>query len=120
MHFLDVDRACAILRLKGGNATGLSLLEQVRPMLEHVPNIILDMKGIQITSMTIGELANLARAFHAYWENHPHSIAITNLDATGRQSLAMVRFDKLVSVIDDPQDCLALLFGAVPETRVAP
>ncbi len=112
MAFLDVDRACTILRLKDSDASGRSLLEQVRPMLEHVPNIILDMEGIRITSMAIGELTNLAKEFRTYWDDQPHSMTMTNLDATARRSLSVIHFDQVIPFVENPQDCLAMLFGA--------
>lgn len=120
MPFLDVDRACTVLRLKGSDASGHSLLEQVRPMLEHVPNIILDMDGIRLTSMAIGELTNLAQAFHRHWDDQPHSLVMTNLDATGRKSLAVIHFDQVIPVIDDQRACLDVLFGDTSRERATP
>lgn len=119
MRLLDVDRACTILRLKHSDASGHSLLEQVRPMLEHVPHIILDMAGIRITSMAIGELTNLAREFQTYWHGRPHSLRMTNLDATGRKSLAVIHFDQVIPVMDDQGASLDVLFGAMSQDRPA-
>jgi hypothetical protein len=44
---------------------------------------------------------------------------MTNLDATGRKSLAVIHFDQVIPVIDDQRACLALLFGATPRAGAA-
>jgi len=69
--------------------------------------------------MAIGELTNLARAFESHWHDQPHSLTMTNLDATGRKSLAVIHFDQVIPVIDDQRACLALLFGATPRAGAA-
>ena len=119
MRFLNLDRACTILRLKNTDVSGNSLLDQIQPIIEHVPHVILDMGSIRITSMAIGELTNVAREFKRCWEHKPHSLAMTNLDAAGRKSLAVIHFDQVIPIIDDQQGYLDLLFGVAQRNSEA-
>ncbi len=98
MKTLNCEVACTMLRLAESSVTGQPLVEQVHEIIESCPNIVLDVEGIQFTSMLLGELANLAKKFEQIWEDRQHSICMTHVEPASQRVLTTVKFDRLIPI----------------------
>ncbi|MBI3992594.1 MAG: hypothetical protein HY342_04930 [Candidatus Lambdaproteobacteria bacterium] len=107
------------MRLVDSVLAGKPLVEQLRPYLENTPNIVLDVEGIDFTSMLIGELANLARDFDKLWVNQPHGMAMTNLKPSSRQVMEAVKFDHIIPIARNYNEALKRLFSGADASRSA-
>lgn len=115
MKTLKFDRKCSVIRLLESNISKQPLVDQLRTEYESCENIMLDVKGILFTSLLIGELASVIRAFNDFWGNRPHNIALVNLNASSRQVMEIVKFDDLIPLFDDAGEALTWFFD--PDSR---
>lgn len=67
MKTLTAERSCVVVKISDLGASNLPLEEQMRSLLGAAPYLVLDMDGIQITSMMLGELVNLYKSFEQRW-----------------------------------------------------
>lgn len=100
MHTLDVDSAFTFLKLKVNSQSGQSLSEQAKPFLTQNPNLILDVEGIQFTSLTIGELVNLHQVFTNHWGERPHRILLVNMTDFSREVFRRVKLNPYLECED--------------------
>ena len=119
MKTLNYGNSCTIVRLIDSTLAGQPLGEQLRPILENTPNIVLDVEGIEFTSMLIGELANLAREFNALWVDQPHVMAMTNLKPSSRQVMETVKFDRVIPIAHSYDEALKRVFNGAHQAHSA-
>lgn len=100
MKTLNVENAYTLLKISDRSRGTLPLTDQVAPYLGQSPNLILDLGGIQLTSMLIGELLNVHRGFEEQWESHAHRISLVNLTPTSRDVLQRVRLTDYLTICD--------------------
>ena len=119
MKTLSFGSACTVVRLVDSSLVGQPLGEQLQPFLEGSPNIVLDVEGIDFTSMMIGELTNLAREFDVLWGTKPHTLTMTNLKSSSRLALETMKFDRVIPIVQNYEEALKRVFSAANDPRSA-
>ncbi len=108
MQFLQVEKTYTTIILKSTEERDrVPLGNQIQPFLESSPHLILDCRGITFTSMQIGELASLAKAFNSRWEGQPHALALFNLSETSAEALKITNLLEVLSVFKTVGEALA-------------
>lgn len=107
MMFLEIEKTCAIAVLSTTGTSGEPLLEKVRPHLEISPCLLLDAGDINFSSMQIGELVNLVKAFDARWRGQKHGLALFNVSKVSADSFRVAGIIKLLPVFDSVAQALA-------------
>ena len=100
LECLKVDLACTIIRLSQTNVDPLPLVDQVAPYLDQNTHLIIDLEGIDLTSMEIGELVNLADAFHKVWDGKACYMAVVNLTSAAQSIFAVTKLDRVFTCFD--------------------
>lgn len=106
MKTLQVEGAYTLLTLTAHPEAIAPLGEQAAPYVAQSPQMILDVTGIQFTSMLIGELLNLHRRFAAQWQERAHRIALVNVTPTSREVLERVRLTDYLPIFDSVGDAI--------------
>ncbi|MDH4121393.1 MAG: STAS domain-containing protein [Deltaproteobacteria bacterium] len=97
MNFLSIRHSVITIHLvevSAGREGPLS--ETLLPYLTMTPHLVLDMKGILLTSSEIGEIVNLAQAYQNKWKEQFRQVALVNLSDHGKKVLEVVKLDKLI------------------------
>jgi anti-anti-sigma regulatory factor len=91
MKTLQLQQAYTILRLTDTLPPRRTLTEQVQPYIPQSPLLILDVDGIQFSSMLIGEIVNVHRNFEEHWKGQTHQFSLVNLSDVSRAVFERVR-----------------------------
>ncbi len=100
MKYLQIHNGCTVIRLQQITNSNSSLEEQAAPYLAQNPFLLLDVEGLQFTSMNIGELVNLKGAFSKIWEPSPHRLGLLNLNSEGQQVFKISKLDQELPMFD--------------------
>jgi hypothetical protein len=95
MKTLQVEASYIVLKLTDRKSAPQTLTEQALPFFALSPVLVLDVDGIQFSSMLIGEILNVHRGFADQWEGNPYRVALVNVTDTSRQVLQRVRLDTM-------------------------
>jgi len=87
MDFLNAQYSAALVRVKQEQSSDGTLLDQVSPFLKLSPLIILDLDGIHLTSMRLGELLNVAEAYQAQWPGRFPGLNLVHVSDFNRKVL---------------------------------
>lgn len=107
MKVLNLQSAVTVLRLTSDEPSGKLLTDQVSSLFGQAPNLILDLNGIQLNSMLIGELVNLNQAFTKAWRDRAHRVALVNVTDFSQQTLRSVRLNERLPIYDSVDAALA-------------
>lgn len=106
MKFVQVKQASALFKLEETSHLGLPLLEQVGPLLEQNPFVILDCEGIELSSLIIGEFVNVLRHLNDKWRDRAHGMALVNLSPPARQMFETTKIDQMLPVYNNIPDAM--------------
>ena len=108
MNFLEIQTGCTIVKLRQTSDQKIPLEEQAQKYLRQNPFLLLDVGGMEFSSMNIGELVNLRGSFDEIWGGTMHRIALLNLSDTGKDIFSRVGltdhfpfYDSLEAAIED-------------------
>ncbi len=101
MKLLSADRTCSVVKLSDAAVSTLPLVNQMQPVMEASPFLILDADGIQFSSMLIGEVVNLYLAFQQRWQDHRHSMVLVHVPEKSKQVFRVARLVEKVPIFDD-------------------
>lgn len=101
MKYAHIASGCTLLKVVQTSDNRAPLDEQVTPYLSKEPNIVLDMSGIQLSSILIGELVNLLSSLRSHWTPIKPKIALLNLDEQGKRVLGTTKLDKEFPICAD-------------------
>ncbi|MEE8396184.1 MAG: hypothetical protein V3S29_09030 [bacterium] len=107
MMFLETVKTCAIAVLSTTGTPGEPLVEKIRPHMEISPCLLLDGGDINFSSMQIGELVNLVKAFDARWQGQQHGLALFNVSKVSADSFRVAGINQLLPVFDSVSQALA-------------
>jgi hypothetical protein len=112
MNYLNSIYAAAALRISQTSATNGTLLDQVGPYLSLTPSLILDIQGVALTSMAIGELVNVVKACQQRWGTRFTGIFLTHVSDQSWNVLATARLTDLMRPFPTVEAaCLAIQNG---------
>ena len=100
MNTLQLVHASVVVKVTLGSAHADTLAAQLQPYVDLSPILVLDVTGVQFTSMLIGEMVNVHQHFEARWSDRPHRIALVNLTETSRAAFQRVRLDGYFTLHD--------------------
>lgn len=100
LECLIVDLVCTILRLSQKNLDSPPLVDQAASCLAQSNHLIVDLAGVDPTSMDIGELVNLADEFYKVWEGKACYMGVVNLTPAAQSSFSVTKLDRVFSCFD--------------------
>lgn len=101
MKSLNMTRTCSLVKLSDVENPGAPLGEQLDASLRSSPALILDVDGIQFTSMMLGELVNVLGSLKAVWGANKASMALVRPTTLARQVMKVSKLDQAIPVFDD-------------------
>ncbi len=107
MKSLNVQQAYTVLKLTEQPHSAAPLSHQAEDYLGQAPMLVLDLAGIHLNSMLIGELLNLHKAFARHWRHDGARLALVNLTPLSRSVLEQVKLDGLFALCDSLDEALA-------------
>ena len=110
MKYLDIQSSFSVIKLDL-RSDHVPLTQQAEEILKLSPYIILDADNIAFTSMLIGEVITLARAFGEQWKDRDHQMALVRVTDNSKLVLKMVRIEQLVPIYDSFKDAIAKMAG---------
>ena len=99
MKPLELTLVCTVLRLSEAEDETFTLAEQIEAHIARAPAMLVDVTGIRLTSMRIGELVNLYRAFEAFWGERRHRLVVVDRGGDNVEVLKRSRLDQLFPVV---------------------
>jgi hypothetical protein len=118
MKNLTAERSSIVVKLSDVGGSNVPLQEQLAPVLNAVPFIIIDADGIPFTSMMLGEVVNLYMAFKERWGSRPSGIAMIGAPEVTRQVLRIAKLTDKIAIFDDLEQAWRS-FGTAPRTAKA-
>lgn len=106
LECLNVDLVFTILRLSQRTLDSPPLVDQAAPNLAHNNHLIVDLSGIDLTSMDIGELVNLADEFCKAWEGKACYMAVVNLTPAAQSIFSVTKLDRVFQCFDAVSNAL--------------
>lgn len=116
MKTLTAERSCVVVKISDLGASNLPLEEQMRSLLGAAPYLVLDMDGIQITSMMLGELVNLYKSFEQRWGGKACAMVIIRAPEITKQVMRIARLAEKIPLYDD-LDQAWRSFGSAPRAQ---
>jgi anti-anti-sigma regulatory factor len=96
MDFLNSRHSAAMLRVTQLDRGGNTLLDQVLPYLKLTPHLILDLEGVLLSSMHIGELVNVVQAYQEHWGGQFQGLSLVRASDQVRRVLASTRLEAVL------------------------
>jgi len=117
MNNLTAERSCVVVKLSElGNST-VPLEEQMRPLVGMAPYLVLDLDGIKLTSMMLGELVNLYKSFEQRWNGKGRAMVIIRVPEVTKQVMHIAKLAEKIPLYDD-LDQAWRSFGSAPRAQV--
>jgi len=91
MKMLTIKQSCVVLRLSDVSSSPAPLMEQARPLIVASPFMILDVEGVQFSSMLLGEVVNLYQAFTSHWKDRRHGLAMVHVAPVSQQVMKVAK-----------------------------
>ena len=107
MDYLDTRYAIAAFPLAPDPKGGAPLVDQVQPFLALTPYLLLDLGGIALTSMHLGELVNVANAARTRWPDRFRGLLLVRVSEQARRAIAMARLEGLLRAFPSADAALA-------------
>lgn len=101
MKNLTAERSCIVVKLSDTGHSTLPLQEQMRPLVNAVPFLVLDADGIQFTSMMLGEMINLHTALQDRWSGRVTGMAIIRAPDITKQAIRIAKLSDKIPLFDD-------------------
>lgn len=101
MKNLTAERSCIVVKLSDLGHSTLPLQEQMRPLVNATPYLVLDADGIQFTSFMLGEMINLYMAFHDRWSGRASTLAIIRAPDVSKQAIRVAKLGDKIMLFDD-------------------
>jgi hypothetical protein len=118
MKNLTAERSCIVVKLSDVGGSNLPLQEQLRPLVNVVPFLIIDVDGISFTSMMLGEMVNLYMAFQDRWGSRANGLAMIRAPEVTKQVLRIAKLTDKIPVFDDMEQAWRS-FGTAPRAAKA-
>ena len=96
MNYLNFTSAAVALRIAQSDAGQGTLLDQVAPFLTLTPGLILDIEGVLLTSMAIGELVNVVKEYQRQWEDRFYGLFLVHVSDRNWQTLVTAGLTELI------------------------
>ncbi len=116
MKNLTAERSCVVAKLSDVGHSTLPLQEQMRPLMDAAPYLVLDVDGIDFTSMILGEMVNLYMAFQEKWGSRPNGFAIIRAPEVTRQVIRTAKLADKMPMFDDLEQAWRS-FGSAPRAQ---
>lgn len=116
MRNLTAERTCVVAKLSDVGQSTLPLQEQMRPLMNAAPYLVLDVDGIQFTSMMLGEIVNVYMAFQEQWGSRPNGMALIRASELTRQVLRLAKLGDKIPMFDDLEQAWRS-FGSSPRAQ---
>ena len=100
MKKLTVDHVCVFIKVSERENSNLPLQVQAEPYFPLSPIMIIDMEDINLSSMLIGELVNLATKFESNWEPQKSIVALVNITAISKNILETVKLVERIPIYE--------------------
>ncbi len=115
MKFLSVVDSATVLRLSDHGDSNHPLQEQIDTFMKSSPQIVLDVDGINFSSMLIGELVNVSLRLDALWEGQrTTSLSLVNVNSFSRKVLETVKLTERIPIYDTLDEALGGNFPTSP------
>lgn len=95
MKNLKLQDSVTILRLSESENVQLPLIDQARKSLDAGQQILIDLQGVNLNSMMVGELINLRKHYTGGLENDTEPVGLINVTPITRKLLSTVGLDKI-------------------------
>jgi len=106
MKSLNLKKAFIILKLVEESNSRLSLNEQVERYVEQSADIIVDIGGVMLTSMLIGEILNLHEVYSKQWKDSSKRLKLANVSDFNLKVLNQVKLDRVVDIHKSLEDAV--------------
>ena len=113
MKNLSVVRSCAVIKLSDLGTSSVPLQEQINPIVNSAPFLVLDVDGINFDSMMLGELVNLYTACSQRWGGRPYGVALIRAPEVTKQIVRIAKLAEKLPLYDDLESAWRA-FGATP------
>jgi hypothetical protein len=113
MKNLSLVRSCAVVKLSETGSSQIPLQEQIKPVVDLAPFVVLDVDGINFNSMMLGEIVNVFQANSERWGERPHGIALIRAPEVTKQILRVAKLADKLPLYDDLESAWRS-FGAPP------
>jgi hypothetical protein len=109
MNYLNLRQGVAALRLAVESEPGEPLTERAQPYLALTPHLLLDLEGILLTSLHLGELVNLANAARSRWGARFPGLLLLRASEQARRTIALARLEDLMRAYPSADAALAAI-----------
>jgi len=116
MKNLTSERLCVVAKLTDMGNSNTPLEEQIRPLVNAAPYLVLDVDGIAFTSMMLGDMVNLYSSFQKRWSGRPNGMALVHAPEVTKQVLRLAKLADKLPVYDD-LDQAWRSFGPAPRAQ---
>ena len=96
MNYLNSTSAAVALRITQSDAGHGTLLDQAAPFLTLTPGLILDIEGVLLTSMAIGELVNVVKEYQRQWGIRFGGVYLVHVSERNWQTLVTAGLTELI------------------------
>ena len=107
MDYLNIRYAVAAARLSSSPNAGATLVEQLEPLFAKTPYLLLDMEGVLLTSMHLGELVNLAHAARDRWGERWPGLLLVRAGDQARRAIGLAHLEPILRLFPDADAALA-------------
>jgi hypothetical protein len=101
MKNLSVVRSCAVVKLSDLGTSQVPLQEQIKTIVSIAPYIVLDVDGVQVNSMMLGELVNVYMACAEKWSGRSFGVALIRAPDVTKQIIRIAKLADKLPLYDD-------------------
>jgi len=106
MKFINVVYAVTVVKLvESSQVQGKTLEDFAKPFAALTPNMVLDMEGILLSSLQVGDVVGLANTLREKWGERFSALCLINVSENGKRVLEAVNLQTLLQVQPNLDQC---------------